>query len=95
MRAYLVTRLSRERGADTRYIGGATLIADSGLLVSAAEILSVEARHNTVLNILNGMPMTTCAVTDSSRIKCSQPLRSRSHSTTSSQCRCAIHLGRM
>ena len=52
--------------ADDRYIGGATLIEDKGLLVSAAEILTVEARyvvdwvvlmnrHNTVLNTFNGM----------------------------------------
>jgi hypothetical protein len=32
-------------GADERYIGGATLIEDKGLLVSAAEILTVEARY--------------------------------------------------
>lgn len=32
-------------GADDRYIGGATLIEDKGLLVSAAEILTVEARY--------------------------------------------------
>ena len=31
--------------ADDRYIGGATLIEDKGLLVSAAEILTVEARY--------------------------------------------------
>lgn len=37
-----------------RYIGGTTLIVDKGLLVSAAQIATVEARHNTVLNALNG-----------------------------------------
>ncbi|KAK6909974.1 hypothetical protein I203_104000 [Kwoniella mangroviensis CBS 8507] len=36
------------------YIGGTTLIGDKSLLVSAAEITTVEARHNTVLNTLNG-----------------------------------------
>jgi hypothetical protein len=30
---------------DDRYIGGGTLIEDKGLLVSAAEILTVEARY--------------------------------------------------
>jgi len=32
-------------GTDDRYIGGATLIEDKSLLVSAAEILTVEARY--------------------------------------------------
>jgi Ferritin-like domain len=36
------------------YLGGATLIDDPVLLDSAASILTVEARHQTVLNILNG-----------------------------------------
>ncbi|GFZ43846.1 hypothetical protein JCM24511_01566 [Saitozyma sp. JCM 24511] len=35
------------------YIGGATLISDKSLLVSAAEILTVEARHNSGLNTFN------------------------------------------
>ncbi|WVF71281.1 hypothetical protein IAT40_006084 [Kwoniella sp. CBS 6097] len=35
------------------YIGGTTLIGDKALLVSAAEIATVEARHNTVLNTFN------------------------------------------
>ncbi|WVQ99587.1 hypothetical protein IAU59_006723 [Kwoniella sp. CBS 9459] len=35
------------------YIGGTTLIGDKALLVSAAEITTVEARHNTVLNTFN------------------------------------------
>lgn len=38
-----------------RYIGGTTLIEDKGLLVSAAEIATVEARHSSMLNLLNGM----------------------------------------
>lgn len=38
----------------SRYIGGATLVTDKALLVSAADILTVEARHNTILNLLNG-----------------------------------------
>jgi len=36
------------------YLGAAHLIADPGLLTSAASILTVEARHQTILNILNG-----------------------------------------
>ncbi|ORX35802.1 ferritin-like domain-domain-containing protein [Kockovaella imperatae] len=36
------------------YIGGATLSSDKSLLVSAAEILTVEARHSSQLNAFNG-----------------------------------------
>lgn len=35
------------------YMGGATLITDPVLLTSAASILTVEARHQTMLNVLN------------------------------------------
>jgi len=36
------------------YLGGATLIDDVVILDAAASILTIEARHQTVLNILNG-----------------------------------------
>jgi hypothetical protein len=36
------------------YLGGATLLDDPVLLDSAGSILSIEARHSTVLNILSG-----------------------------------------
>lgn len=36
------------------YLGGAILISDPVLLDSAASILTVEARHQTILNILSG-----------------------------------------
>jgi hypothetical protein len=36
------------------YLGGATLLDDPVLLDSAASILTVEARHQTILNILSG-----------------------------------------
>jgi hypothetical protein len=36
------------------YLGGATLLDDPVLLDSAASILTIEARHQTILNILSG-----------------------------------------
>ncbi|KAF5363560.1 hypothetical protein D9756_000950 [Leucocoprinus leucothites] len=36
------------------YLGGATLITDPVLLVAAGSILTVEARHQTILNIMSG-----------------------------------------
>ncbi|KAI5894430.1 uncharacterized protein SCHCODRAFT_02276602 [Schizophyllum commune H4-8] len=36
------------------YIGGASLIEDKNVLNAAASILTIEARHQTVLNLLNG-----------------------------------------
>jgi len=36
------------------YLGAASLLADPGLLTAAASILTVEARHQTILNLLNG-----------------------------------------
>ena len=36
------------------YIGGATLIDDKNILAAAASILTIEARHQSFLNVLNG-----------------------------------------
>jgi hypothetical protein len=36
------------------YLGGSTLLSDPVLLTSAASILTVEARHQTILNVLSG-----------------------------------------
>lgn len=36
------------------YLGGATLLTDPVLLAAAGSILTVEARHQTILNILSG-----------------------------------------
>ena len=36
------------------YLGAANLISDPVLLTSAASILTIEARHQTILNALNG-----------------------------------------
>lgn len=36
------------------YLGAATLLADPVLLTSAASILTIEARHQSILNVLNG-----------------------------------------
>jgi hypothetical protein len=36
------------------YLGGATLITDPVLLDAAGSILTVEARHQTILNVLSG-----------------------------------------
>lgn len=36
------------------YLGAASLVTDPQLLTIAASILTVEARHQTMLNVLNG-----------------------------------------
>ena len=37
-----------------KYIGATTWIGDPSRVVSAAEITTVESRHNTILNTFNG-----------------------------------------
>lgn len=36
------------------YLGAAHLVSDAVLLTAAASIMTVEARHQTILNVLNG-----------------------------------------
>ena len=36
------------------YLGGAALLSDPRLVTSAGAILTVEARHQTILNVLSG-----------------------------------------
>lgn len=36
------------------YLGASSIVSDKDLLVTAAEVLTVEARHQTILNILIG-----------------------------------------
>ena len=36
------------------YLGGATLLTDPIILGAAASILTIEARHQTILNVLSG-----------------------------------------
>jgi hypothetical protein len=91
-------------GADDRYIGGATLIEDKGLLVSAAEILTVEARYvvawvklmvDTILYLILLMVCPLLGLADHRRIKYPICIRYGPHSPTSSLCRSTIHIGRM
>jgi hypothetical protein len=93
-------------GADGRYIGGATLIEDKGLLVSAAEILTVEARYvvawvklmiDTILYLILSVvcPLLGDGLADYRRIKYPFRVRYGPYPPTSALCRSAIHIGRM
>ena len=48
-----VARLVENVGV-AAYIGAANLIVDPSILTAAATIVTVEARHQSILNILNG-----------------------------------------
>lgn len=48
-----VARVVEELGV-TAYLGAAHLMSDPELLTTAASIVTVEARHQTILNLLNG-----------------------------------------
>lgn len=92
-------------GADDRYIGGATLIEDKGLLVSAAEILTVEARYvidwvvlmiDTILYLILSMvcpPLGQRA--DERRIRYPKCIRYGPYPPTSLERRSTIYLGRV
>ncbi|WVQ80817.1 hypothetical protein IAT38_002924 [Cryptococcus sp. DSM 104549] len=53
VKTFLATARVLEFVGIDAYIGGTTLIGDKALLVSAAQITTVESRHNTVLNLFN------------------------------------------
>ncbi|KAK4686881.1 hypothetical protein P7C73_g3243, partial [Tremellales sp. Uapishka_1] len=57
--SFLATARVLEYVGIDAYVGGTTLIDDKSLLVSAAEIVTVEARHNTILNTFNSTS-TSC-----------------------------------
>ncbi|TYJ54115.1 hypothetical protein B9479_005211 [Cryptococcus floricola] len=50
---FLATARTLEFVGISAYLGGTTLIGDKSLLVNAAQITTVESRHNTVLNLFN------------------------------------------